>query len=189
MLLLLLWRHASHYVDHPAASQSQLRSSLAQSMRFLSIPPADEMRMDVYAKLAPALQRLEGLDTVRFLVISGCTSSCLLPPRRACFDLCGASSLCVMHRALVVPRNRWPPLQNHLLTPITVLPSRMAVQSDVYWNHAREVARFDGGWCARGGVGGAHIVYCLFALDICCSFVQHMDVSLLVSRENLSDPS
>ncbi|KAL1731452.1 nucleoporin Nup186/Nup192/Nup205 [Schizophyllum commune] len=64
MLLLLLWRHASHYVDHPAASQSQLRSSLAQSMRFLSIPPADEMRMDVYAKLAPALQRLEGLDTV-----------------------------------------------------------------------------------------------------------------------------
>ena len=153
MLLLLLWRHASHYVDHPAASQSQLRSSLAQSMRFLSIPPADEMRMDVYAKLAPALQRLEGLDTVRFLVISGCTSSCLLPPRRACVDLCGASSLCVMHRALVVPQNRWPPLQNHLLTPITALPSRMAVQPDVYWNHACKVARSDGGWCARGGVG------------------------------------
>ncbi|KAL1739565.1 hypothetical protein HDZ31DRAFT_68804 [Schizophyllum fasciatum] len=64
MLLLLLWRHASHYVDNPAASQSQLRSSLAQSMRFLSIPPADELRMEVFAKLAPALQRLEGLDAL-----------------------------------------------------------------------------------------------------------------------------
>ncbi|TRM60040.1 nucleoporin Nup186/Nup192/Nup205 [Schizophyllum amplum] len=64
MLLLLLWRHITHYVEHPAASQSQLRASLAQSMRFLSMPKTEDLRMDIQGKLTPMLQRLDGLNTL-----------------------------------------------------------------------------------------------------------------------------
>ena len=118
------------------------------------------------------------------------SSSYLVAPCRVCFRLVARASTCVVlracviHRARTVPQIRWPPLQNHLLTPITALPSRMAVQSDVYWNHARKVARSDGGWCARGGVKGARNVLFVCSRYLLLFCPTHGCITLGLARES-----
>ncbi|KZT24940.1 hypothetical protein NEOLEDRAFT_1178711 [Neolentinus lepideus HHB14362 ss-1] len=62
MLTLLLWRHILQYSEGIDIGSLPPKSSLAQSMRFVSAPDGQTFRAEVGRKLGPVLQQLASLE-------------------------------------------------------------------------------------------------------------------------------
>ncbi|TFK47235.1 hypothetical protein OE88DRAFT_1811406 [Heliocybe sulcata] len=62
MLALLLWRHLLQYSEGIDLSSLPPKSSLAQSMRFVSAPDGHTFRAEVARRLSPVLQQLASLE-------------------------------------------------------------------------------------------------------------------------------
>lgn len=69
MLLLLLWRHITHYSEGHAVAGDAIT---VHALRFVSAPEPQVFRNEISRKLGGALQRLEGLELVSVPINHGC---------------------------------------------------------------------------------------------------------------------
>jgi nuclear pore complex protein Nup205 len=65
VLLLILWRHLSYYLD---GYQPNVLKDSTRVIQCMDIPDPTKIRSDIGKKLEPILQRLSTMDIVCFLL-------------------------------------------------------------------------------------------------------------------------